>query len=163
MLQLSYLSMNAVLYLISGFSNDFFVDSLPTMFYHLTLRGYTRKTTDLACLLTALIWPISVIIFFDRKNQKELPLSKAFKGTSSTEIRLNDKQLEKLRIFSIRVHQIFNKVIKPLFLLVILLSTTLVPAILVIPESKKPLWFWFLIQFLFVSNMLILMQILFEP
>lgn len=94
-----FMSLNAAMYAVSAFNSDEFVSKfIPSAPFHIGIHGYTRKITDIACMLGILLALSNLINYNYTPNKSGFKLFRALKGkTSSSTIGLNPRLFQKLQ------------------------------------------------------------------
>lgn len=155
---ISFLVLNASLYCFSALSDDEFVSKyLPTILYHLTIRGFTRKILDFTAFMTILLSLASYLLFRNRS-----PLSIFNDLPNSESLRLNRKLFEKLckkygKVIKLNRKQIAVSIFGGL------LTATIIPAFYIFPVSNNSFEYLVFIQVVLIPLVFLVLDLILTP
>lgn len=143
-----FLFSSANLYLISALADDHFVgNNLPTIIYHLTIRGNSRRMTDFSVSLQTYL-VISIILLFIGydHNNSGFEIINALEGRiSATAIQLNSYRFDQLQMKSRKAFQLCQTFVT-LSAICACFCGAVIPSFIIFPASDKPIWLLVLIQ-----------------
>lgn len=160
---LLFLCLLLAVYLISAISDDDFVSLyVPSIFYHVTIRGHTRRNSDICACIIVLFTFAKIIIYVFSKTQTGFDLFRALKNEiDAREIRLD---VEELRLLQKKYGLIKKSVmISEIALQVCCFAAMIGPILLFFPASNQSFGFLFLVDAIAMPAFLIVFHNLFQP
>lgn len=157
---IGFLVLNASLYCLSALSDDDFVGKyLPTILYHLTIRGFTRKILDFTAFMTIFLSLASYLLF---RNRPPLSIFNDLSKGEITGLRLNRKLFAKLCKMYGKVMKLNRKLIA-VSIFGGLLTATIIPAFYIFPFSNNSFGYLVFVQVLFIPLTFLVLDLVLTP